>query len=302
MVVTLSSGLTDKVINVPTPQGTIEGRVYSGQTLPLALRGAYKEGYTPLSVPTIADAMLIAEKGSPVFDGGFVTTTLEATGRTPHGSLVYVIAHGYHPFVLPERIEQVRSSTFQHDVHRPGGELTNKEFYALLDMEDGRPISEGKKVYVLSEEQMKKEEEFGKKVWTADGHRGDYREHIMSEYPIEKVARSLVFTAFLGGEDRKLQWLQYLQRPREFGVGEFAYAHQAFLVDKNENANVGRLVHISGNTILGFQPLTLDWYNYTNLIVVPGAAERPRAVETVHEKGATLERLLTPIGRIFRGH
>lgn len=299
MAVAVYSGLTDKVIKVPTPQGTIEGRVYHGQTLPLALRGAYNVGYTPLSVPLIADAMLIAEKGSPVLDGGFVTTTLEATGRTPHGSLVYVIAHGYHPFVLPERIEQVRSSTFQHDVHRPGGELTNKEFYAVLAMEDGRPIREEKKVYVLSEEQMKKEEEFGRKVLAFDGHPGDY---IMSEYPIENVVRSLVLTAFLAGEDRKLQWLQYLQRPREFGVGEFAYAHQAFLVDKNEGANVGRLVHISGNTILGFQPLTLDWYNYVNLIVVPGAAERPRAVETVHEKGATLERLLPPIGRIFRRH
>lgn len=125
------------------------GQVFYDKDLPTALEQAKeyvgKEGNVA-TFPEIAQARIIAPPDSYVWNNWFTTTTGEYKGLSKKGKPVYVVAHGAGPLAEPGRIRRA----FKEGLTRGAAKLTQDEFYALLDQEDGENI------IVLDFDQVKK--------------------------------------------------------------------------------------------------------------------------------------------------
>jgi len=125
-----------------------EGQAFYDRDLPTALEqaGEYagEEGHVA-TLPEMAQARILAPKGSFAWKNWFTTTSGEYKGVSKQGNRVYVVVHGVGPLTEPGRIRQA----YEEGLTRGAAKLTQEELYALLGQE-------GENVTILDFDKVKK--------------------------------------------------------------------------------------------------------------------------------------------------
>ncbi len=191
----------------PKPQGIVEfpvfqnGRWRNGAIigegevdLRQTFQKAHRSGYRPLNCPQALEAIA----ADPALASDFPATATIVAKLTIKGSPAYVVAHE-HPYSKnPNLLGGILPNFYMRDP-RDISEI-------IESAEDGKPFSEAKAVYVLSEQ------EFARETIGVDWN-----------YSLQNAQRSWLLTAFAGGDEKRGKWLEahsrlYRNRPIELDV------------------------------------------------------------------------------------
>ena len=101
-----------------------------------ALAKCQDAGYSALFAPQVADGRILAPQDSYIVQNGFTTQSIRVTGRTKRGKTVVVYGHVPNYFSAPANIKKARAEGLVNGA----GRMPQKEFYHLLDLEDGSNV------------------------------------------------------------------------------------------------------------------------------------------------------------------
>jgi hypothetical protein len=214
-------------------------QVFPGWTIQ-TLESMQKSHERPLNAPAALEARLNAEENAPISKYDLTTTTLIATGRTRRGRDIYVVAHDWpsvisYGFLAEGLYQELKSGSDPNSYGLLSPiKLPDEHFQAMLEMEDGRPFSEEKAVYVISKQQVGFE------------HYG---------YKIPNPAVSLLLTAFSGGEKRKMRLIEMQEKSGE-GINI-----QHTIDSRVESGNFARFLQVDSpeNRALSFNIGYSNW-------------------------------------------
>jgi hypothetical protein len=111
------------------------------------LREIREGGFKPLFVPDLVDARIATPQKSMIWQRGFTTLSLAATGRTKGKSAVTVYVHEPNYFSDADNISHVMKKW--ENFRGGNGRIPKKEFWKYVDRADG------KKVFVVDHNKLK---------------------------------------------------------------------------------------------------------------------------------------------------
>lgn len=117
-------------------QNFIDGKEFYADSIEENLEKCEKEGYEALLMPTIVDTRIGSPADSVVWQRGYMSTSLKATGKTKQGNAIVIYAHIPNYFSKPENVREAK----QKGLIKGSGIMPEEEFKRLLDLEDEKNV------------------------------------------------------------------------------------------------------------------------------------------------------------------
>ena len=193
-----------------------EGNTFYDSDRTLALENSQSDGYRPVFMNELADLRIEADKESELWQKGFVTPSLKATGKTNQKSKVVVYSHVDNYFSNPENIRKA----IKQGLVNYAGKIPQDEFQKTVDM-DGKTDKKGNRlVWVIPYENLK--------------------ESPSAIIPVNEALEHPQTIPFLGGEERAKKYLNKFKEVHGKNIGIW---HSDDLSDEA----LGRLLVVGNN-------------------------------------------------------
>ena len=177
----------------------IDGKVFYNDKFHLGLKECQDSGFRAWFIPEIEDLRSISDKESFIWQKWHASPSVRVTGQTKGGNNVVAYAHVPNYFSNPQNIEKA----IKEGLENGAGHYPEKQFYKLLDMEDGA------NVFVIDYDALKNSES-----------------GVMS---ISEAMKHPQTIAFIGGKERTEKYLDQHEKVVGKKIGNY---HSDDLHDK----------------------------------------------------------------------